>query len=45
MRYDPERRKYVVRWREKGRQRVKRVDSPQEAEAFEGTLALHPGGH
>ena len=38
MRYDPERRKYVVRWREKGRQRVKRVDSPEEAEAFEGTL-------
>jgi hypothetical protein len=39
MRYDPKRRKYVVRWRQDGRQPVKRFDTPEEAEAFERTLA------
>jgi hypothetical protein len=38
VRYDPERRKYVVRWRENNRQRVKRFDTPEAAEAFERSL-------
>jgi integrase len=37
MRYDPERRKHVVRWREDGRQRVRRFDTPEQGEAFERT--------
>jgi hypothetical protein len=32
--YDPARRKYVVRWRENGRQRTARFDTAEEAEAF-----------
>jgi hypothetical protein len=39
MRYDPKRRKYVVRWRQDGRQPVRRFDTAEEAEAFERTLA------
>jgi integrase len=39
MRYDSKRRKYVVRWRQDGRQPVKRFDTAEEAEAFERTLA------
>jgi hypothetical protein len=39
MTYDEKRRKYVVRWRENARRRVRRFDTPEEAEAFERSLA------
>ena len=35
MQYDPVRRKHYVRWREDGRQRIVRFDTPEEAEDFE----------
>jgi hypothetical protein len=35
MRFDPERNKYVVRWREDGSRRVARLDTAEEAEALE----------
>jgi integrase len=38
MTYDERRRKYVVRWRENGRRRIKRFDTPDEAEVFERGL-------
>jgi hypothetical protein len=38
MTYDERRRKYVVRWRENGRRRIKRFDTPDEAEVFERSL-------
>ena len=37
MTYDEQRRKYVVRWRENGRRRVRRFDTPEQAQAFERT--------
>jgi hypothetical protein len=42
MRYDAERGKYVVRWRENGRRRVARYDTPEEAEAHERRLGATP---
>jgi len=38
MQYDSTRGKYVVRWREDGRRRVARFDTPEQAEAFEQRL-------
>lgn len=38
MQYDPKRRKYYVRWRENGRQRIARFDTPEDAEIFEQRL-------
>jgi hypothetical protein len=35
MTYDEQRRKYVVRWRENGRRRVRRFDTPEQARVFE----------
>jgi hypothetical protein len=32
MRFDPTRRKHVVRWRDDGRQRTRRFDTPEEVE-------------
>ena len=35
MQFDPNRRKYLVRWRENGRQRIARFDTQEGAEDFE----------
>jgi integrase len=42
MQFDPTRRKYVVRWRQDGRQRTKRFDTPAEAEDFERRVSSPP---
>src|SRR5512132_793103 len=39
MTFDEQRRKYVVRWRENGRRRVRRFDTPEQAGAFERSHA------
>ena len=39
MTYDEKRRRYVVRWRENGRRRARRFETPEEAEVFERSLA------
>jgi hypothetical protein len=41
--YDKTRRKYVVRWREDGRQRIRRFTTQQDAEAFDETLESRRG--
>ena len=42
MHFDSARRKYVGRWREDGRQRTRRFDTPEEAEDFERGRAASP---
>jgi hypothetical protein len=40
--YEPERRRYRVRWRENGRQRSRRFHTHAQAEAFEASLVREP---
>ena len=51
--YDPKRAKFVVRWREDGKQRVRRFATEAEADSFDADAnprgharqrAIHPGG-
>jgi hypothetical protein len=39
MTYDERRRKYVVRWRENGRRRIRRFATREEAEVFDRSLS------
>lgn len=42
--YDPDRRRFVVRWREDGRNRTRRFESEHEAADFDATLTRSPVG-
>jgi hypothetical protein len=39
--YEPDRRRYVVRWREDGRQRARRFATEGEAESFDAEVNPH----